>query len=902
MATGETYNSPFTFYAAQRFPLIGNQIWDTYADALAYVSNAEECAVVGQIVSVINDGDNNGLYLVTKVALNEGEKGELKKLGEGSGGGGGGAVEGATNLYELDDVVISDPESQQALMHNGEKWVNRRITFADITDTPTDLQGYGITDAVPYTRKISAGPGLSVSNEGQLNNDITLSLESLHGSIISATYTKVTIDAFGRVINGSSLAESDIPSISSSKISDLSTVLDAYVLRTDYDKDINDSETGLAARIAKIEGWFELDDNNNIRTTYNFYSTKQIASGGPGTASGSGLGLLLTEWPADSEDYSKYALGGNLGIELNTRLTAVEGKATNVTVSPTLSQGKPMGTIMVDGVSQTMYAPASYSADDIVPTQERNFVSLQDIEYWNTAYLPKTGGTFKGSLVPDKDGAYHLGSSSYRLGVVFALQGVFYGGLSINNESVATQTWADGRYLKLGGGAIGRNGSNSFPLNIESTSSYTGIAFVTSGGTAWMRYMGNSDWGVTDAGWKNSYTLIHSGNIGNQTVTAANKLVTSAGDDAVTISPYGPIVMEKEVVARVGLRVKYDADDVAYFGSAQSGLGDTYNGALMYAYGARSLYFYNNNSLRMLINSSGNVTIGSSDLASTDYKLYVDGGTRVATLYSDAIRGRAKDFIIYGYDGTNYVNAIDIDCNNLGLHIGYGSAPKSYNTNICGNVIYLKYGTSRANGLILNSSGNVGIGTTSPEYKLDVNGTARFNGNIVLASDFTVNATTWYVSFGINGALIKSDVRDSWRSTVFGNAGAGSRIKTVRTDVTIDNFSEIYGNGLAWASGDTHGYIGVSYGSKQAFIGGGSSDKLSWTAKLFHNNMTLEPYEDKIHQIGSASKRYTNAYLSNSVRIGNAILSWDSTNNALKIEGNVYVTGQVAAGGVGTTN
>ena len=202
--------------------------------------------------------------------------------------------------------------------------------------------------------------------------------------------------------------------------------------------------------------------------------------------------------------------------------------------------------------------------------------------------------------------------------------------------------------------------------------------------------------------------------------------------------------------------------------------------------------------------------------------------------------------------------------------------------------------------MIEGISGNVGIGTSGPQYKLDVNGAARFNGNLVLASDFTVDATTGYVSFGINGARVTSDVRASWRSTIFGNAGAGSRIKTVRTDVTIDNFSEIYGNGLAWASGDTHGYIGVSYGSKQVFIGGGSSDKLSWTAKLFHNEMTLEPYKDNTHQIGSASKRYTNAYLSNSVRIGNAILSWDSANNALKIKGNVYATVQVASGGIGT--
>jgi hypothetical protein len=37
-----------------------------------------------------------------------------------------------------------------------------------------------------------------------------------------------------------------------------------------------------------------------------------------------------------------------------------------------------------------------------------------------------------------------------------------------------------------------------------------------------------------------------------------------------------------------------------------------------------------------------------------------------------------------------------------------------------------------------------------------------------------------------------------------------------------------------------------------------------------------------------------------SLTIGSAVLSWDSVNNALKIEGNVYTTGQFSAGGVGT--
>lgn len=48
----------------------------------------------------------------------------------------------------------------------------------------------------------------------------------------------------------------------------------------------------------------------------------------------------------------------------------------------------------------------------------------------------------------------------------------------------------------------------------------------------------------------------------------------------------------------------------------------------------------------------------------------------------------------------------------------YASLP----TSVYGTIVKLKYSTDRVTGLILNSSGNVGIGTTDPKYKLHVNG------------------------------------------------------------------------------------------------------------------------------------------------------------------------------------
>ena len=89
-----------------------------------------------------------------------------------------------------------------------------------------------------------------------------------------------------------------------------------------------------------------------------------------------------------------------------------------------------------------------------------------------------------------------------------------------------------------------------------------------------------------------------------------------------------------------------------------------------------------------------------------------------------------------------------------------------------------------------------------------------------------------YLTFGVYGSSFTSDIRNSWRTNIYGNTTNESRLKTVRTDVTIENFSEIYGSGLTWATGDTHGYLSVSYSSGKAWIGGGSDNNLKWSTYL----------------------------------------------------------------------
>ena len=118
-------------------------------------------------------------------------------------------------------------------------------------------------------------------------------------------------------------------------------------------------------------------------------------------------------------------------------------------------------------------------------------------------------------------------------------------------------------------------------------------------------------------------------------------------------------------------------------------------------------------------------------------------------------------------------------------------------------------------------SSNVWIGTTSGGEMLNVGGGIK---------------TENYITFGTYGARFDSDIRNSWRTNIYGNTTNESRIKTVRTDANINNFSEIYGSGLTWATGDTQGYLGVSYSSGKAWIGGGNSNTLNWSTYLVTGN------------------------------------------------------------------
>ena len=224
-------------------------------------------------------------------------------------------------------------------------------------------------------------PTASSSTKGGIKVGATLSISgevlNLKSGFPKGTYTKVQIDDYGRVVSGSTLSASDIPNLSWSKItSGKPTTISGYGVTDAYTKTETDSK--VAALQSLLDSMFErvYDSNNKlirIHSNVTISSSGDLVAGGNSEGGGtSGGAYTQLEWNAikaltQSESgllASAYSVKEAYN-ELNTAIETLAGKATNVKFTQTLTSGKQIGSISIDGKSTSLYAPASYAWSEI---------------------------------------------------------------------------------------------------------------------------------------------------------------------------------------------------------------------------------------------------------------------------------------------------------------------------------------------------------------------------------------------------------------------------------------------------------------------------------------------------------------------------------------------------------
>lgn len=331
---------------------------------------------------------------------------------------------GAQYMYELKDVLFTELTSGQLLQWNGTKWINidknavglnetelaKYLTtnnyakksditwanllnkpttwgWANITGKPTTLAGYGITDGVPNTRRVSAGNGLA--GGGVLSSDVTISL----GTIGTAgTYTKITTDMYGRVVSGTTLSESDIPTLQISKISGLQSALNSKLNISDFNT------------------WFTIKKDSqgrivSIQANYDFFSVGEISAYGlgetqPSVTTLAGLDDVTIASPANGQTLiydsatSQWKNGTIIGggnISLNgTVYKPVNGTITLPNLYEKVAGGTSSQFLKADGsVDGNLYALA-YNGNQNKVLESNVSNSLHVIDRRNTVMLPTT--------------------------------------------------------------------------------------------------------------------------------------------------------------------------------------------------------------------------------------------------------------------------------------------------------------------------------------------------------------------------------------------------------------------------------------------------------------------------------------------------------------------------------
>ena len=655
-------------------------------------------ADLNEFASVFNDmfyKTEDGQSIGTKYNFFSEKEASANGLNLGNGGAGGGLIKSVLGASDLGRVAHED--NSTTFNAYAIDYIYKRLVNLENNKQDVDLSDYftkeqttsAITTAlVPYIKTSDAdnkyaplagfntlksdfdklNKALNDDVSGKINtwNEIVDFLDEYNGSEDLATIlSKMTTDINSRV------KISDYENLVNTRITPLETKvngIDARVIGIEKWKPTVDSKLTTITdkvntntnNISKILCWFDVDSEGNLFTTYNFYSTKELSANG--LNNGSGAGLVSAVLGATS-------LGATL---TNDNSVVFNAYATNEVYKVTQSNASRIGVLESE-------------------------VGRLETSIGDGKFLPLSGGEMKGDvLLP-----INTNSDTYGLG--FALGNGYYSYLHSKSGVLSLYNASTGKdFTILHSGNVGDYATG-------------GIVGVYRGNNINANEFFNTDWRVryncsigsestnvpTTSSWQNAILEfgLHANGSTAQFYFSKDKPLYYRSNhlsDWKELAFTDSTVRAANMLANTrGVTYAYASDGAnAVFGVKSY---DTY------IYGNNVYFRYgSSNNKGLILNSSGNVTIGGSDLAGSAYKLFVDGHIGAAN---------AK-WLRWTNASGNYLNVIGVDANNI-FHVGYELNGSAYKTSIYGNSITMHYGGDRTAGLILNNGGNVGIGTTT---------------------------------------------------------------------------------------------------------------------------------------------------------------------------------------------
>lgn len=636
-----------------------------------------------------------------------------------------------------------------------------------------------------------------------------------------------------------------------------------------------------------------------------YVSARGVGSSSGGSSGGSGASYnRLDAWADYTNDKSGWVLSALLGKDLDTRVNAL-ANAGYITASALDPYAKSAD------VANTYATQTALQGVDIrVQAIEYIFEKDNDgvINKWSEIvdFLAGVEGTTLDSILEQFATKDAIKTKADDSKVVHIDQGGF-----ANNGNA--DDFMNPSTLTIIGGSSENNWPTTQTANaygnmivVRGNAPYFTTQFLISTNGAYYRLCNNEVWDS----WKQ---ILHSGNYTDYTVpktggTFSGSLYVQTSNSngfaneingAGSYSIHCPNVASTSSWAR-GLSLYDDAtstkrDLIATYGNYEGNKYDYLGGT------------YDNHILQLRLSDKFSTFYGSVktfDKFIGDLQGNADSATKLATacsIWGQSFNGTGN------VDGPATMNGDGKDlywrCKSPNYELGFGIDSGNVNRGIYDftNSSWWIYRDATANTYI--PQGYVGIGTTNPQRALHIVSTLN-RQMMVESSDYTEASINYQAKNGVRwvvgeGCMQVVDSFGFWNESL--NTNAITILKSGFVGVgTLTPTCKLYVKGDSYVSGNAHVasslfvddniYLAESTSRGAIFFG---DDEYAYIKESPDDVMTIASNQGLILRVNHISDEGAVIKLDGPVRIGDAILSWDETNKALKVS---HADGTTAAG------